>query len=101
MIDAAAVARSIRPTQIATRGDLDVEDVRIHAIDKGVTYMNIAVAGGTGLIGSQVVKILQAAGHGAVPLSPSTGVDLLTGEGLDAALEGADVVVNLTNSRTF
>lgn len=41
--------------------------------------MKIAVLGGTGLIGSQVVKILQAAGHEAVPLSPSTGVDLLTG----------------------
>jgi uncharacterized protein YbjT (DUF2867 family) len=36
-----------------------------------------------------------------VPLSPSTGVDLLTGQGLDGALRGADVVVNLTNSPTF
>jgi uncharacterized protein YbjT (DUF2867 family) len=63
--------------------------------------MNIAVLGGTGLIGSQVVKILQAEGHEAVPLSPSNGVDLLTGEGLDAGLKGADVVVNLTNSPTF
>jgi uncharacterized protein YbjT (DUF2867 family) len=63
--------------------------------------MKIAVLGGTGLIGSQVVKILQAEGHEAVPLSPSNGVDLLTGEGLDAGLKGADVVVNLTNSPTF
>jgi uncharacterized protein YbjT (DUF2867 family) len=63
--------------------------------------MKIAVIGGTGLIGSQVVKILNASGHEAVPLSPSTGVDLLSGQGLAEALEGADVVVNLTNSPTF
>jgi uncharacterized protein YbjT (DUF2867 family) len=63
--------------------------------------MKIAVLGGTGLIGSQVVKILQAEGHEALPLSPSNGVDLLTGEGLDTALKGADVVLNLTNSPTF
>ena len=63
--------------------------------------MKIAVLGGTGLIGSQVVKILQAEEYEAVPLSPSTGVDLLTGAGLDIGLKGADVVVNLTNSPTF
>jgi uncharacterized protein YbjT (DUF2867 family) len=63
--------------------------------------MKIAVLGGTGLIGSQVVRILQDEGHEAVPLSPSNGVDLLTGDGLDAGLQGADVVVNLTNSPTF
>ena len=63
--------------------------------------MKIAVLGGTGLIGSQVVTILQAQGHEAVPLSPSNGADLLTGEGLDTGLKGADVVVNLTNSPTF
>lgn len=63
--------------------------------------MRIAVIGGTGLIGSQVVRDLMAAGHEAVPHSLSTGVDLLSGQGLDAALAGADVVVNLTNSPTF
>ncbi|WP_410809258.1 SDR family oxidoreductase [Micromonospora sp. 067-2] len=63
--------------------------------------MKIAVLGGTGLIGSQVVKILQTAGHEAVPLSLSNGVDLLTGQGLSEALRGAEVVVNLTNSPTF
>jgi uncharacterized protein YbjT (DUF2867 family) len=63
--------------------------------------MKIAVIGGTGLIGSQVVGILNASGHEAVPHSPSTGVDLLSGQGLPAALKGADVVVNLTNSPTF
>ncbi|MFJ6615097.1 SDR family oxidoreductase [Streptomyces sp. NPDC091289] len=63
--------------------------------------MHIAVIGGTGLIGSQVVRDLDAAGHRAVPHSQSTGVDVITGEGLEAALAGADVVVNLTNSPTF
>jgi len=63
--------------------------------------MKIAVLGGTGLIGSQVVQDLAAHGHEAVPLSPSNGVDLLTGEGLDQGLKGADTVVNLTNSPTF
>jgi uncharacterized protein YbjT (DUF2867 family) len=63
--------------------------------------MKIAVIGGTGLIGSQVVKILNGDGHEAVPLSPSSGVDLLTGQGLAEGLKGADVVVNLTNSPTF
>ena len=63
--------------------------------------MKIAVIGGTGLIGSQVVKILNANGHQAVPHSPSTGLDLLSGQGLPQALNGAEVVVNLTNSPTF
>jgi uncharacterized protein YbjT (DUF2867 family) len=63
--------------------------------------MKIAVLGGTGLIGSQVVRNLDAAGHQAVPYSQSTGVDIITGEGLEAAVAGADVVVNLTNSPTF
>lgn len=63
--------------------------------------MKFAVIGGTGLIGSQVVRNLNAAGHEAVPHSLSTGVDVLTGQGVDAALAGADVVVNLTNSPTF
>ncbi|WP_327136352.1 NAD(P)H-binding protein (plasmid) [Streptomyces sp. NBC_01340] len=63
--------------------------------------MKIAVIGGTGLIGSQVVKDLNAAGHEAVPHSQSTGVDIISGQGLDKAVAGADVVVNLTNSPTF
>ncbi|MEV0084067.1 NAD(P)H-binding protein [Saccharopolyspora sp. NPDC050642] len=63
--------------------------------------MKIAVIGGTGLIGSQVVKLLNASGHEAVPHSPSTGLDLLSGQGLPEALDKADVVVNLTNSPTF
>ena len=63
--------------------------------------MKFAVIGGTGLIGSQVVRDLNEAGHEAVPHALSTGVDVLTGDGVDAALTGAEVVVNLTNSPTF
>lgn len=63
--------------------------------------MKIAVIGGTGLIGSQVVRILNEGGHEAVPHSPSTGVDLLSGAGIAEALAGAGAVVNLTNSPTF
>ncbi|MFF8908641.1 SDR family oxidoreductase [Streptomyces olivaceoviridis] len=63
--------------------------------------MKVAVIGGTGLIGSQVVRNLKAAGHEAVPHSHSTGVDVISGQGLDAAVAGADVVVNTTNSPTF
>jgi uncharacterized protein YbjT (DUF2867 family) len=63
--------------------------------------MKIAVMGGTGLIGAQVVKILNASGHKAVPHSRSTGVDMLSGQGLAAALKGADVVVDAINSPTF
>ncbi|RNG24092.1 SDR family oxidoreductase [Streptomyces botrytidirepellens] len=63
--------------------------------------MKIAVLGGTGLIGSKVVQNLTAGGHEVVPCSPSTGVDIITGKGLEEALAGADVVVNLTNSPTF
>ncbi|QTE03078.1 SDR family oxidoreductase [Streptomyces cyanogenus] len=63
--------------------------------------MKIAVIGGTGLIGSQVVRNLTAAGHEAVPHSKSTGVDIISGQGLEEATSGADVVVNLTNSPTF
>jgi uncharacterized protein YbjT (DUF2867 family) len=63
--------------------------------------MKIAVIGGTGLIGSQVVTRLKAAGHDATPHAQSTGTDVISGKGLDEALAGAGTVVNLTNSPTF
>ncbi|MFG3620322.1 SDR family oxidoreductase [Nocardia sp. NPDC047654] len=63
--------------------------------------MRLTVLGGTGRIGSQVVRKLTAAGHEAVPAAMSTGVDLITGKGLDQALEGAEVVIDLANSPTF
>ncbi|MFF1452126.1 SDR family oxidoreductase [Streptomyces sp. NPDC058274] len=63
--------------------------------------MKFAVIGGTGLIGSKVVENLNASGHDATPHALSTGIDVLTGQGLDTALANTDVVVNLTNSPTF
>jgi uncharacterized protein YbjT (DUF2867 family) len=63
--------------------------------------MKIVIIGGTGLIGSQVVQNLRTRGHEAVPASPNTGVNTITGEGLDAALAGAQVVVDVANSPSF
>jgi uncharacterized protein YbjT (DUF2867 family)/quercetin dioxygenase-like cupin family protein len=63
--------------------------------------MKIVVIGGTGLIGSRVVKILQQRGHEVVAASPSSGVNTLTGEGLARALAGAQIVVDLANSPSF
>lgn len=63
--------------------------------------MRIVVVGGTGLIGSALVSSLREAGHDAVPASPSTGVDTLTGAGVAEALAGASVVVDVTNSPSF
>ena len=58
----------------------------------------IIIIGGTGLIGSKVVTRLVEHGHQAIPASPASGVDTLTGDGLAEALEGADVVVDVSNS---
>src|ERR1700752_5054618 len=63
--------------------------------------MKIVIIGGTGLIGSKVVNILRQRGHEVVAASPSTGVNTLTGEGLAEGLEGADVVVDVSNSPSF
>ncbi|MEU2428275.1 NAD(P)H-binding protein [Streptomyces sp. NPDC007861] len=63
--------------------------------------MKFTVLGGSGLVGSQVVERLRAAGHQVVPASLSSGVDVLSGKGLDQALAGTDAVINLTNSPTF
>jgi uncharacterized protein YbjT (DUF2867 family) len=63
--------------------------------------MKIVVIGGTGLIGSKVVARLRGAGHDALAAAPNTGVNTVTGEGLAAALDGADVVVDLANSPSF
>ena len=63
--------------------------------------MKFVVIGGTGLIGTQVVQRLTLSGHDTVRAARSTGVDLITGEGLDHVLKGAEVVINLADSPTF
>src|SRR3954454_21574206 len=63
--------------------------------------MKIVVIGGSGLIGRKLVPLLRGRGHEAVPASPSSGVNTLTGEGLAGALAGADVVVHVTNSPSW
>lgn len=63
--------------------------------------MKILVIGGTGLIGSKLVKILLERGHQAIAASPNTGVNTITGEGLAEALVGVQVVVDVANSPSF
>jgi uncharacterized protein YbjT (DUF2867 family) len=63
--------------------------------------MKIVIIGGSGLIGSKVVRKLRDQGNEAVPASPNTGVNTLTGEGLAEVLKGADVVVDVSNSPSF
>ncbi|WP_203581138.1 SDR family oxidoreductase [Microbacterium hibisci] len=63
--------------------------------------MNIVVIGGTGLIGSRVVQLMNGHGHFAVAASPNSGVNTITGEGLAEAFDGADVVVDVSNSPSF
>jgi uncharacterized protein YbjT (DUF2867 family) len=63
--------------------------------------MKLVIIGGTGLIGSKLVAVLKEHGHEAVPAAPNTGVNTLTGEGLPEVLQGASVVVDVSNSPSF
>ena len=63
--------------------------------------MKIVVIGGTGLIGSKLVKKLREHGHEAVAASPNSGVNTLTGEGLAEVLKSASVVVDVSNSPSW
>ena len=63
--------------------------------------MKIVVIGGHGRIGSKIVGKLGERGHNAVAADLSTGVNTLTGEGLAEAFDGADVVVDASNSPSF
>lgn len=63
--------------------------------------MKIVVVGGTGLIGKKLVNNLRQRGHEIVPASPSTGVNTITGEGLAAALTGAQVAVDVANAPSW
>jgi uncharacterized protein YbjT (DUF2867 family) len=63
--------------------------------------VKIVIIGGSGLIGSKLVAELGTRGHEAVAASPASGVDTLTGRGVDDALDGAAVVVDVANSPSF
>jgi len=63
--------------------------------------MKLVIIGGTGLIGSKLVSSLSAHGHEAVPASPDTGVNTLTGAGLADVVTDASVVVDVSNSPSF
>jgi uncharacterized protein YbjT (DUF2867 family) len=63
--------------------------------------MKIVVVGGTGLIGTKLAGKLSQKGHEVIPAAPSTGVNTITGEGLDKALSGAEIVVDVANSPSF
>ena len=63
--------------------------------------MKIVVIGGTGLIGSKLVNKLRERGHEAIAASPNSGVNTVTGEGLEEVLKGASVVVDVSNSPSW
>src|SRR6185369_9016243 len=63
--------------------------------------MKIVVIGGSGLIGSKTIPILRDGGHEVVAASPRSGVNTITGEGVDEALAGTQVVIDLANSPSF
>src|SRR5215471_3883667 len=63
--------------------------------------MKIVVIGGTGLIGSKLVTDLRGHSHEVVAASPNSGVNTITGEGLADAVDGASVVVDVSNSPSF
>jgi uncharacterized protein YbjT (DUF2867 family) len=73
-------------------------DRRCRQQTTGGNVMKIVIIGGTGRIGSNVVRRLVAEGHDAVPASPDTGVDTITGEGLANVMIGAEVVVDVANA---
>ena len=60
--------------------------------------MRIVVVGGSGLIGDKVMTALDEAGHKAVAASPAFAIDAFTGEGLDEAMAGAEVVIDVSNA---
>lgn len=68
--------------------------------ERGIA-VKVVVIGGTGLIGSKLVGRLDAHGHEAIAAAPSTGVNIITGDGLAEVLEGANVLVDVSNSPSF
>src|SRR5207302_16150 len=86
--------RSAGPPTTASRDLLKRWSARLAA-------MRIAIAGGTGVVGSYAADAAEAAGHDVVVLTRKSGVDVQTGEGLAAALDGADVVIDTLNVTTI
>src|SRR6516165_12684541 len=72
-----------------------------HAPAQKGLIVKIVVIGGSGLIGSKLVTKLRERGHETLAASPKSDVNTLTGEGLATALEGASVVVDVSNSPSF
>lgn len=63
--------------------------------------MKIVIIGGTGLVGTKVADKLRKLGHTVIAGSPSTGINSLTGEGIDEAMVATDIVIDLSNSPSF
>src|SRR5262245_16410472 len=93
-LGSASVERSARPASLTS-------SVALKPPIGERNGMKIVVIGGSGLIGSKLVTKLREQGHEAVPASPDSGVNTLTGEGLVDALQGAAVVVDVSNSPSF
>src|SRR4029077_3818689 len=66
------------------------------SVKEEMDMTRIAVAGATGRVGRHVVNVLRGGGHDVVAISRSNGVDVITGDGLAAALEGVEVVIDVT-----
>jgi len=77
--------------------EMAVSSVRVGVGDERCD-MKIVVVGGSGILGSKLVATLSAYGHEVVAASRRSGVDAVTGEGLTEALQGAAVVVDVSNS---
>src|SRR5687768_7312199 len=73
----------------------------LHPSQTRRSIMKIVVIGGSGLIGKKLIPLLSKRGHEALSASPSSGVNTITGEGLAAALAGAEVVVDVTNAPSW
>jgi hypothetical protein len=87
-------------TSFMRTGNLLHTDAMV-AVDTWRTPMNIVVIGGSGLIGSKLVKNLRERGHDVLAASPSTGVNSITREGLAQAMDGADIVVDVANAPSW
>src|SRR5438445_5264983 len=97
---AVSLARRLTPAGLRTAASR-LDETPPNPTEKVRIQMKIVVIGGTGLIGSKLVTKLNQQGHEAVAASPSRGVNTITGEGVAAAMEGASIVVDVSNSPSF